>query len=100
MMMKLRSYSSERDLIEADDVRDVCIVAGGVEVEVEDGGVHHLLDCLGIDVGEFLIVEDGEDRGLGDRVDLDQVPSTVEVRIKFFDGSLLLNIFLCRRSFF
>ena len=37
---------------------------------------------------------------LGDRVDLDQVPSTVEVRIKFFDGSLLLNIFLCRRSFF
>ena len=36
---------------------------------------------------------------LGDRVDLDQVPSTVEVRITFFDGSLLLNIFLCRRSF-
>ena len=36
---------------------------------------------------------------LGDRVDLDQVPSTVEARITFFDGSLLLNIFLCRRSF-
>ena len=98
--MKLRSCSSERDLIEADDVRDVCIVAGGVGVEVEDGGVHHLLDCRGIDVGEVLIVEDGEDRGLDDRVDLDQVPSTVEVRITFFDGSLLLNIFLCRRSFF
>ena len=76
--MKLRSCSSERDLIEADDVRDVCIVAGGVEeVEVEDGGVHHLLDCRGIDVGEVLIVEDGEDRGLDDRVDLDQVPCTV-----------------------
>ena len=36
---------------------------------------------------------------LGERVDLDQVPSMVEVRITFFDGSLLLNIFLCRRSF-
>ena len=64
-MMKLRSCSSECDLIEADDVMDECIVTGGVEVEVEDGGVHHLLDCLGIDVGEILIVEDGEDRGFG-----------------------------------
>ena len=48
--MKLRSFSSERGLIEDDDVRDVCGVAGGVEVEVEDGGVHHPLDCLVIDV--------------------------------------------------
>ena len=72
--MKLRSCSSERDLIEADDVVVVYMVAGGVEVEVEDGGVHHLLHCRGIDVGEE------------------------EVRIKFFDGSLVLNIFLCRRG--
>ena len=77
IILKLRSCSSERDLIEADDVGDVYMVAGGVEVEVEDGGVHHLLDCRGIDVGEVLIVEDGEDRGLDGRVDLDQVPCTV-----------------------
>ena len=77
IILKLRSCSSERDLIEADDVRDVYMGAGGVEVEVEDGGVHHLLDCRGIDVGEVLIVEDGENRGLDDRVDLDQVTCTV-----------------------
>ena len=64
-ILKLRSCSSERDLIETDDVRDVCIVAGGVEVEVEDGGVHHPHDCLGIDVREILIDKDGEDRGFG-----------------------------------
>ena len=53
------------------------MVAGGVEVEVEDGGVHHILDCRGIDVGEVLTVKDGEDRGLDGRVDLDQVPCNV-----------------------
>ena len=76
-ILKLRSCSSERDLIVADDVGDVYKVAGGVEVEVEDGGVHHLLDCRGIDVGEVLIAEDGVDGGLDDRVDLDQVPCSV-----------------------
>ena len=64
-MMKLRSCSSERDLIEADDVMDECIVTGGVEVEVEDGGVHHPLDCLGIDVREILIDKGGEERSFG-----------------------------------
>ena len=64
-ILKLRSCSSERDLIEADDVVVVYMVAGGVEVEVEDGGVHHPLDCLGIDVGEILIDKDGEDRSFG-----------------------------------
>ena len=49
-LKKLRSCSSERGLIEDDDVRDVCGVTGGVEVEVEDGGVHPPLDCLGSDV--------------------------------------------------
>ena len=63
--MKLRSCSSERGLIEADDVRDVCGVTGGVEVEVEGGGVHHPLDCLGIDVREVMIDKDGEDRSFG-----------------------------------
>ena len=49
-LMKLRSFSSERGLIEDDDVRDVCGVTGGVEVEVEDDGVHPPLGCLGCDI--------------------------------------------------
>ena len=49
-LMKLRSFSSERGLIEDDDVGDVCGVTGGVEVEVEDDGVHPPLGCLGCDI--------------------------------------------------
>ena len=76
-ILKLRSCSSERDLFVADDVEDVYKVAGDIEVEAEDGGVHHLLDWHGVDVGEVLIVEVGVDGGLDDRVDLDQVPCSV-----------------------
>ena len=48
----------------------MCGVTGGVEVEVEDGGVHPPLDCLGIDDVMDLIDNGGEKRSLDDRVDL------------------------------
>ena len=48
----------------------MCGVTGGVEGEVEDGGVHPPLDCLGIDDVMDLIDNDGEKRSLDDRVDL------------------------------
>ena len=48
----------------------MCGITGGVEAEVEDGGVHPLLDCLGIDDVIDLIDKGGEKRSLDDRVDL------------------------------
>ena len=62
---------------------DVYKVAGGIEVEAEDGGVHHLLDWRGVEVGEVLVVEGGVDGGLDDRVDLDQVPCSVGMNYVF-----------------
>ena len=68
--MELRSFSSERGQIEDDDIAGMCGVTGGVEVEVEDGGVHPPLDRLGIDDQRDLIDNGGEKRSLDDRVDL------------------------------
>ena len=76
-ILKLRSCSSEREWFEADDVVDVYKGAGDIEVEAEVGGVDHLLDWHGGDVGEVLVVEVDVDGGLDDRSDLDQVPCSV-----------------------
>ena len=75
--MYLRSCSSEREWFEADDVADVYKGAGDIEVEAEVGGVHHLLDWHGGDVGEVLVAGVDVAGGLDDRCDLDQVPRLV-----------------------